>query len=524
MTRFRRLAWIMIVVFALQLCAQGGGVCAKAALDIRAPRWSQDNVDNAVGTHVVAIRYQDGVGIGVYQATAMYMLALMSYFDTDLTSSDGTKVSDRLLEHIRSVSSPGNEPTARGFLSGWVDGPVAQALTLARHTPKVWNALNDDERARVDFIMQVLAVVGNYTQNYYNNPSTDLSQSGLAYKTYNPNFQEGYVGIMIAAYLYFGGAEKVNSILADFSYDEYIKQMDAYGFRNMKYFFEKTGKTLLESGGTDANGGTLKGARIPFCFQSASGAKVEYDPLAIYDVLAQRMYSKEVVSEVYDKDGNLCGYIADGSKSPFEGMQGMAHEFSSVDAGGIRTDATYVMSGWVNSIPTRATLEALGVWDSERMRDADSRMYVGSEDFIYKVSPEHGGYAGYQKGHTTTPTIENQLGGWGFFFMKDIWNKLLKKDYQLNAGLLTEDSQTTLKCEFESRSPYDLKAKLVVAIYQNDSLTYIKATPCTIQGLGKSQAEVSVNMAADMVKTYLWDPVKGMQPLSITASDGQTDD
>ena len=142
--------------------------------------------------------------------------------------------------------------------------------------------------------MKALTVVGNYTQNYRNSPEADMSQIYEGLNSWNPNFQEGYVGIMIAAYYYFGGIDAttpdaVNQVLADFSYDEYIAQMDTYDFNSMKTYFEATGKTLLETGGTDANGGRVYGAKIPFTYRGKNEQNIPYDPILIYQHLEKKM-------------------------------------------------------------------------------------------------------------------------------------------------------------------------------------------------------------------------------------------
>jgi hypothetical protein len=80
--------------------------------------------------------------------------------------------------------------------------------------------------------------------------------------------------------------------------------------------------------------------------------------------------------------------IIDATQSPVEGELGMGYEFNSDDSAGIRSDALYTFEGWLNNLITRATLQALGVWDRRRMRLVDRRMMVGGRDLLYKL--EHG--------------------------------------------------------------------------------------------------------------------------------------
>ena len=80
--------------------------------------------------------------------------------------------------------------------------------------------------------------------------------------------------------------------------------------------------------------------------------------------------------------------IIDATQSPVEGELGMGYELNSNDSAGIRSDALYSFEGWLNNLTTRASLQALGVWDRRRMRLVERRMAVGVRDLLYKL--EHG--------------------------------------------------------------------------------------------------------------------------------------
>lgn len=515
MRRLKGIALVLAIVMVFNVFMISGGIVGSAASGVKEPKWDQAIIDEAVKTEPVGMSIRDyAFANTLYVSEAMYILALMSYFNPDLKSSDGVKVSERLLDHFQMITKPGKAPSARGALGGWVDNPVAQAIVLAKHTPAVWGELTLGEKERLDFIMHVLTVSANYHENYVNHPKTDFSQTYDWSKSWNPNHQEGCVGIMIAAYIYFEGADNVNKIFEDFSYDAYIQKMDKYGFDDMKRFFETTGKKLIEEGGTDKKGGTVEGVKVPFTYKSlVTGEEVPYNPLDIYKHLAAKMYSGGAVRSQIKQGEIVRGYIADGSTSPFEGMEGMAYEFASMDAEGIRTDAGYVNTGWRNSVPTRATLEALGIWDSEYMAETERLMYVGSEDFLYKISPEHGGYMGYQKGKETGPTTEESLRNSGFFFYKEIWKKFLKRDYTVSADVDFAEDKVTATYKFDSISPIDREAKLIMAVYDEDGkLTSIEAAPFTVK-LGKSQAEISAAAPSDKgsAKLFYWNAERGMQ-------------
>lgn len=467
--------------------------------------WSQEVIDSAVATDTTSMEVNVSFSWKrtLEVSEAMYMLALMSFYHPDLAATDGTTVSERLVIHIQDLVSGGKEPSCRGGLGGWSDNPVAQALVLAKNTPAVWNELSRNDQKKCDFIMQCMAVVGNFTQNYESHPKTDMSQTSTFEKSWNPNIQEGYVGIMSAVYLYFGGVDQVNEILAGFSYDEYIEKMKDYGFTNVKTYFELTGKDLLENGGTDALGGKVVSARTPFTYQDVkTKEKVEYEPMALFESLASILYSHECISEVYDGD-KKAGYIADGSVSPYEGRMGMNYEFKSMDAGGLRTSADYVFKCWRNSVPTRATIEALGYWKGDSVADVETRMYVGTEDFLFKISDEHGGYVGYSKGNDLGAQKESDFAnaGQGWKYIKEVWQKYLKRDYTTTVEVNASGGTVSASVEFTNISGNLAQAKLVMMVYdQNGKLTDMETAAVDI---GADGAKSTLTGTGERVLVYL---------------------
>jgi hypothetical protein len=231
---------------------------------------------------------------------------------------------------------------------------------------------------------------------------------------------EGYVGIMIAAWIYFGGADAVNSIFTNFSYDEYMKKLDENGFTNIKGCWSASGKKMMEEGGTDAGGGTTKGVKMPFIYSSLSGfGELQYDPYLLYRDLSVRMFKHKVSSTGCD---GAC-YILDGTKSPYEGQDGMCYEFISVDASGCRSSVGYCFEGWWNNTLTTATLQAFGlIPDIPEAMDIQARRDVGSGDLMYKL--QHG-YRDHKNGRSSDSGEKNVI-GLGYPFIKDIYLKVLK--------------------------------------------------------------------------------------------------
>jgi len=386
------------------------------ALSYRLVQWKPDSL---VGNEYIAYN-------AFVSARAMNYLALAAYHNPT-----NTLVINRLLQHIRKVIAGGNEPTCRGTIAGWADNALAQSLTLAKFTPDVWDELSATEKTRCDWLMKALTVAGNYNQNYQNAPvRCMLGTFPYGGKRNAPNIQEGYVGIMIAAHKYFGGTANVNAILAGFDYDTYLAAFTSLGYTNIifgwtfAYGDTPTGRAqmehLMEQGDTPVGGGTITSVRIPFTFGDYNSPAVEvpYDPLLVYQALADRMYRHEATNRSETNQA----YILSNRVTPMQGLMGMCAEFQFTDGGGERSSARYAYDGWSNSIMTYATLRSLGLWGTTAAhKEIDRRLKVGSIDLLYKYKA---GYYGRSNGnfYTYTETSGTEL---GYIFLKDIWTNLL---------------------------------------------------------------------------------------------------
>ncbi|MDR2815965.1 MAG: hypothetical protein LBB62_04610 [Proteiniphilum sp.] len=377
----------------------------KKALEEDLIQWENDSNVNTEYT-----RY--GV---LHTGKSLNYLAMVAFYDK---KNQYPQAPAKIAEHLRFVVSGGKEPCCRGTIAGWADNALAQSITLAKYTPNVWNQFTDAEKEKLDWLMKALVIAGNYCQNLHNDIHVCLYQSFEWRKEWNPNHQEGYIGIMIAAWIYFGGANAVNKIFGEFDYDEYISRFTDYGFTNIISCWRSAGKNLMEHGGTDAQGGKTMGVKIPFKYKSLAGfGEIDYDPALLYRDLSVRMFGHRVTSS--NCDGKA--FILDGSKSPYEGQPGMCFEFSTSDASGCRSSVRYVYDGWFNNILTAATMKAFGLLDSAD--DKIQRMHVGTSDFLFKL--QHG-YNDYMHGQSRK-AAESDLYNLGYIFMLDIYNKIFSK-------------------------------------------------------------------------------------------------
>lgn len=387
---------------------------------------------------------------------AMNYLALVAYHNPN-----NTTVVNRLLAQIRNAIAGGNEPVCRGGISGWSNNSLAQTLTLAKNTEAVWTQLTAQEINKCDWLMRALTVVGNYNQNFYNDPVRCLlGVNPFGGKRNAPNIQEGYVGIMITSHKYFGGTAAVNQILAGFDYDSYLSTFESLGFSNIifgwTYAYGNTPegraqmKSLMEQGGTDKGGGTInsQGVRRPFTFNNFyTLAEIPYDPFLIYQATTERMFRP--VTHNVSTSGQA--YVLNNRISPMTGLTGMCVELQFTDGFGERSSVRYAYDGWCNSILTFTTLKALGLWgNTAAHQDIYRRMKVGSIDLLYKYKA---GYRGRSNGEFFDQTEFNGI-EYGYIFLKDIWNNYLwdRPDpsiYELLAPTVTESfASLTLGSEF----------------------------------------------------------------------------
>lgn len=168
---------------------------------------------------VTGLPYTDGVRLegNLYGTKALVYAAFAAYFDPAAAIGDLTAL-DYLERELTTLVSGGVEPTCRGGgHGGHTDGTLAIALAMVRRTPAVWSALDAETQTRLEFLMRSLTLAGNWSQNY-ESPNRNwpiVSRDASSWlKRWNPNLVEGYVGVMLAAYYFYGGAEPVNALLA----------------------------------------------------------------------------------------------------------------------------------------------------------------------------------------------------------------------------------------------------------------------------------------------------------------------
>jgi Cellulose binding domain len=312
----------------------------------------------------------------IYEAKILYYLALVEYKDPSATASNGTTVESALLAQVANLVAGGNEPDADGGLEGWAHAPVAQALLLLKNGP-AWNELSAAEQSKVTLLEAAMGYAGNYTYNDANNFSSGICGYGDFSKTNNPNYEDGYVDVELAAIEFFGPTTW-DTMLTDFNDATVTSELDAAGLTN--------------AGGCFATVGSAANAAIDIAFVWKGIPAT--DPMGIWNQLASDTFNNTVTSSVTGVSNGVTvtAEIADGTTSPYQGECCMGHEFDSTDADGLRSSALYVYEGWMNVTGSRVALTALGDFDCADA-PAAAQYDVGSQDLIYKLNHGYISYA-----------------------------------------------------------------------------------------------------------------------------------
>lgn len=422
----------------------------------------------------------------------LFAMAMEAYRNPFLVDSRGDTVANRVAEHLRNIISGGKEPACRGDLSAWKEIGQAFALAFVKKNPALWCKFSEEEQAKFDLLMRAFAIVGNYHNNFYNWPKCCIYQTYQIGKTWNPNHNDGYVGIMIAAYYYFGGAENVNAFLMQFDYDRYMADFQKAGFTNIVKCWSQAGKTLFEEGGTDAMGGKLVGVRMPFVMAHPlyNEQEIPYTPVDLYRAIGDWMYCHRVS----DRSVSGVAYIMNGGSSPLLGQTGMCREFQITDGFPPnvqeRSDAVYSYLGWMLHVPIVAAMMVLEDWQPEIMEDTERRMFVGSEDLIYKLTQ---GYKAFSKGNSSIQYASNLYSD-GYLCIKTLWESVVRP-----ACLAAHNGQADgLAYDKRSSTVYKLKWRLLP-----DASRYIVTINGTYQ-LETIQNSLSVHVVDSSLPDTIW--------------------
>ena len=357
---------------------------------------------------------------------------------------------DRVVEHLKHFVNPENNAAPYFDVTcNWPYTPLTACITVCHETPEIWNCLTEREKEMYDFIMECFAYCQALGTNDPNDYCTGPGLCGNFGKFWNPNYRLANTPPMVFAARYFGGAKAVDDMLLAFDYDKTVARFEEYGFQRAKKVWTRpvavidgvptrTQKDFMENGGEafinttnerlhyvpGCSGGTGAGVRHKYTW---CGFNLDQYDEIIRDLFQYNYKGGPCLSSYGEfPDGKPKAYIADGTKTPVEGMDGMMTEMKSGDGGDgihgadIRSSTAYCSHDFLLVVSMLMAFKELDMYHLEAPENEDvyKLAWVGNTDFIYKNVH---GYMSYSLGKQHEVAYEN--GHNGYYIAKAWWNE-----------------------------------------------------------------------------------------------------
>lgn len=401
---------------------------------------------------------------------------------------------EKLTEHLRYIVSGGHEPVF-DFSPNFYFPALAGFVAVANTLPQVCASLSAEDRERLDFLMQCFAVT---TASATDDDCAYTSGPGFVgnyNKNWNPNYPISNIPQIVFAASYFGSAEKVNRILADFSYDDYLARMHKYGWSNAYENWERTidpasiltddGKghmtytvvTSEEDVGADNYGhlglGLVVGESRVASFTNQRAMLMEGGEVYALTALARisQYVGKPCGSGIGVPAIGKKGYIYRGHPlSDYEGIWNYLLEYNysggivaskevQNEAGeylcyvidgvpspvegypglmrefrsGKRSSVSYCLHDFLLCEATTAAMDALGIYDknAEHNQEIQKKIWIGNTDFLHKAEHGYVSYTGTAVRGAPVATYGLEKGGNVYLIWKNYWEENDKNRFTL---------------------------------------------------------------------------------------------
>jgi hypothetical protein len=398
--------------------AVGGGAGSGAAGQLKLPAVPQKTMEAAIASPLIRFNRSLKGGAhtnGAWSGGGSIVLALAAW--------QGNPAADkRLLENVRYNLQGENCISANGGYPAQHERHFTGMCALVRMTPRVWGQLAKEEQDKVDLLMKAALVASAFTTSdagaKAGKPVALDGDTNLA-RGWNPNFQEGMIGMMVVGPVYFGGGPAAHKVLDAYDHDAFVAQLKAAGLSNTYDTFNWKA-AHPESGAPD--GKAIAAAVKDYRYMGLDLS----DPMELYYRLTVHTYGAKVNAGLGGGKGlNGAGMIASGAEGlPNLGKDGMLLEFDSRDAGGPRSSMGYAYDGFRPNLTNHVVLLAGGYWKAGPKADEClARLNVGITDLFYKL--EHG-YKDYSKGKGSTEVFDIQKPYWNFVCPRSLWEDVVK--------------------------------------------------------------------------------------------------
>lgn len=304
-----------------------------------------------------------------------------------------------LLLQIRALLNPSKGPTATGGYQDQKQLGVALMFFLVKCTPRIWNALSESEHSLIDLTMEAFMYSSVFTTKDEVASSLGMNGDTNLHRDWNPNYQNGMVGMVIISALYWGFSD-FESKLATFTDSEFIGRLRANKMTNLLTTYEnpeRPNSFTIQSGLRKS----VKGAVYRF------HGITERSVLELFNYIARRTFSATISCGLNNGAGiNGFGRIVKQCDSlPDVGYPGMILEFDGWDAEGKRSSASYSWDAWYPLNYVRAALQTQGwlnpsvIKKSATLNSTMMQYWRGTRDLWFKISPDTGGgYKDYEHG------------------------------------------------------------------------------------------------------------------------------
>lgn len=310
-----------------------------------------------------------------------------------------SRLDKELLAQIRNLLDPAKGPTATGGYQDQKQLGAALMFFLAKGTPEVWNQLSPAEQAFIDLNMEALMYSSTFTTKDMVARQLGMNGDTNLNRDWNPNYQNGMVGMIILTALYWG-FDEFEAKLAAYDDAAFLRRLRTNNMKNLLSTYANparpSGEAIQAGLRTIVNGAIYQFHDI-----------TERNPAGLFNYIASRTFSATISCGL--NNGSGIGEFGKLAKNcnllPNVGLKGMMLEFASGDAEGPRSSAMYNWDAWYPLNYSRAAMQITGwltastLQQSATLADTMNRYGMGSYDLWYKISPANGGgYLDYAHG------------------------------------------------------------------------------------------------------------------------------
>lgn len=304
------------------------------------------------------------------------------------------RATTRFLQQLRHSLDGGHCLSANGGYPSQHERSLTAAYTIARHSPRLWQLLDEAEHQRIDLLMTAALVASAYTTGdagYADGArTTALDGDTNLNRGWNPNYREGMIGMVPVAAAYFGPQE-AQGLLDGYDHAAFVARLAAAGLDN-------THETFTWQAAHPGSGAptptqieqVVRGWR----YRGLDCSRA----MELYLELTRNTFGARISPGLNDGAGiKGAGCLVAGAQDlPNRGQIGMLKEFDSNDAGGKRSSAVYAYTGLRPNLFNQIALIVGGLWQVTPESQAGLALIgIGATDLAYKL--EHG-YRDYHKG------------------------------------------------------------------------------------------------------------------------------